>query len=73
MSSPSDDVVFYEDMMDDEGLPLLGFRLLSFMDENGKVCYRMAQFGDGPTSHLIGLLEMAKLEILTASKRASGE
>lgn len=61
-------VEHYKDMMSEDAVPVCGFRLLSFMDENGEIRYKMHQFGDGTASHLIGLLEMAKMEIMMSAK-----
>jgi len=54
---------YYEDMLPSGGLPLCGFRILSYLNESGQTCYRMNYEGEVAVSQLIGLIEMAKYDV----------
>lgn len=62
--SHSQDETYYEDMIPEGSVPMYGFRLLSFMGDDGKLRYRMSSYGEGVASHVIGMLEMAKHKML---------
>jgi len=66
MSEEQETFEYYEDMLPGGGLPLCGFRILSYLNEGGQTCYRMDYEGEIAVSQLIGLIEMAKHDV-TAS------
>lgn len=61
-----DHIENYSDILPEGSLPIVGFRLLSYIAPDGKTCYRFAQVGDVAVSQLVGLLEMAKIDLATA-------
>lgn len=56
----------YEDLLPKDAVPLIGFRIVSYINNQGAMSYKISSEGDGVAiSHLIGLLEMAKHDICT--------
>lgn len=60
----------YQDMVPEEGVPVCGVRLLSYLDEEGKMRHKIHHFGEGSAAYLIALLETAKMELLIANHQA---
>jgi hypothetical protein len=58
---------YYEDMLPKGGLPLCGFRILSYLNDSGQTCYRMDYEGEVAISQLIGLIEMAKHDVTSGA------
>jgi len=67
----SDQMSNYEDLLPEGALPVCGFRLLSFINQKGQICYQFAQTGNATAAQLIGILEMVKYDIATANSNAS--
>lgn len=66
----------YEDILPENGLPICGFRMLSYINSKGQICYQFTQAGDVAVSQFIGLLELAKNDIMqahSASRRLSDD
>lgn len=61
----------FKDMLPEGAMPICGFRLLSYMTDNGKIHYVFAQVGDVAVSQLVGLMEIVKQDITTTAIRAS--
>lgn len=57
----------FADMIPEGALPTCGFRLLSYMNNEGATCYRLDYEGEIAVSQLIGLMEMAKHDITAAA------
>lgn len=60
----------YEDLLPEGGLPMSGFRLLSYINSKGQICYQFSQAGDVAVSQFLGLIELAKMDILNAHSQA---
>lgn len=55
-----------ETLIPDEALKIFGFHLMAYYDSQGTMTYKIHvdQNGDVPISTLIGMLDMAKFEII---------
>lgn len=63
----TDSVEKYKDLIPEDGIPVCGFRLASYINGNGETCYRFTQVGDISAAQLIGLLELVKLEMASSA------
>lgn len=56
----------YDDLLPEGALPMSGFRLLSYINSKGQICYQFSQAGDIAVSQFLGLIELAKADIVNA-------
>lgn len=66
-----DDLDNYADMIPDGAMPICGFRLLSYMTDQGKIHYAFAQVGDVAVSQLVGLVDIVKTDLIVSALHAS--
>jgi hypothetical protein len=72
--SEENDYTAFDDILPDNAIPMCGFRIISYMLDDGQVRYKLNQVGDVAISQLIGLIEMAKADIThLAIAHAKGE
>lgn len=52
------------DLVPDNGTPYIEIRAVEYLDSDGKAHFSVSHRGDVPLSSFIGLLELAKQEVL---------
>lgn len=64
----------YDDMVPEGGIPLMGVRVLLYLDgsENASPKYRFSWAGEGSSVELVGLLELIKGEVIIQSVKKGG-
>lgn len=58
--------------LDDTAVLIAGVEVLTYLDGEGSTCYRVRHGGDVGLAHLLGLLEMAKADLMAASDWEAG-
>lgn len=60
---------YYEDMLPEGAIPMVGIRIISYYDEAGQMAYKMSNDENGtvPITSLVGLVELVKQNIIYKS------
>lgn len=54
----------YSDMLKDEEMFVFGLRVVQYFDSEGNLCFRLHHDGKIHVTQVVGLLDMAKYEVL---------
>lgn len=71
MNNEENEFAPFQDLIG-EGLPLLGFRVLTYLDKDGATRYKISHAGQAQLTELIGLLEIAKVELTLKTIQRNG-
>ena len=61
-------IVFLDALLPDGAVPTVLIAVAAFLDENGDECWRCYCNSEAPCSTNVGLLEMAKLQIISRTE-----
>lgn len=63
----------FQDIMPEGSIPLVGMRLISYLDSQGAPRYKIRFTGEAPVTEIVGLLEMVQVEMITRALNHGGE
>jgi len=57
----------YDDLLPEGGVPIFGYRVLTYVSSEGETCYRFDYDGSTIISQMVGIMEMVKHDVASTA------